>query len=284
MERNLTLRLGAAAVLIPAVLLILFKVPAEFVRYFFVFIFGWLMLEWSGLSKLGGLLGKSISLLLFLVAAFWSSQFSVEYPFIIFGGFYLFVAFVFFNYSSNIVPFDSIRAKLTTWTIGFICLFIACNALIYITKMPEIGDLWRYWLLTVFLLIWSADSFAYFAGKRWGKHKFAVAISPKKTLEGVLGGLLGTLVVGVLLYYTIINVIICEDYCDLTLVQWLVIVTLITGLSVFGDLFESLFKRRANIKDSGRIIPGHGGLFDRLDSFIMTLPLIAIIIDLIHII
>jgi phosphatidate cytidylyltransferase len=125
------------------------------------------------------------------------------------------------------------------------------------------------WLLLVLLAtIWIADSAAYFAGKNFGKHKLAPNISPGKTWEGVLGALLGaTLFAAILL---------CGfDFYNAALFPLLWSVTI---LGVIGDLFESMMKRQASIKDSGDLLPGHGGILDRIDGIIPSLPIAILMI------
>jgi len=128
------------------------------------------------------------------------------------------------------------------------------------------------WLLIgVIATVSLADSAAYFAGKRFGRHKLAPNISPGKTWEGVLGALAAVTVYGALLCY----------YQQISL--WLVVALwLVVLFSVMGDLVESLMKRQAGLKDSGQLLPGHGGILDRIDGFIPTLPMILLAISLLH--
>jgi phosphatidate cytidylyltransferase len=117
-------------------------------------------------------------------------------------------------------------------------------------------------LLVIISTIWLADSAAYFAGKNFGKHKLAPAISPGKTWEGVLGALLAVAVYAVALKYS-----------DAVSTWWILPgLWVITVVGIYGDLFESFFKRRAGLKDSGQFLPGHGGLLDRVDGVIPALP------------
>ncbi len=130
-------------------------------------------------------------------------------------------------------------------------------------------------LLAVFIIIWSSDSFAYLAGKNFGKHKLAEKISPKKTIEGFIGGLVGSVLVALLL----------QKYMDFSIhISLLVFVFLSLIIVIFGtlgDLLESKMKRQAGVKDSGNIIPGHGGILDRLDSFILAIPFVYFYLSLI---
>lgn len=123
-------------------------------------------------------------------------------------------------------------------------------------------------LLYVFLLVWSADTGAYFAGRKFGKHKLAPSVSPGKTWEGVIGGLL---LVGIV-SSIFIAIVPLHHYYNLSLVQF-IFYSLVTVLaSIIGDLTESMFKRQAGIKDSSQLIPGHGGILDRIDSLTAALP------------
>ncbi len=118
-------------------------------------------------------------------------------------------------------------------------------------------------LLGVLAIVWLADIAAYFAGKRFGRHKLAPEISPGKTWEGVAGAMLAATIYGLVLCY----------YMHYS--RWLIVgLWLIVVLSVMGDLFESLLKRQAGVKDSSHLLPGHGGVLDRIDGLIPTLPLV----------
>ncbi|MCX2681153.1 phosphatidate cytidylyltransferase [Galbibacter sp. EGI 63066] len=118
-------------------------------------------------------------------------------------------------------------------------------------------------IIGIFILIWVNDSFAYIVGKGIGKHKLFPSVSPKKTIEGFIGGLLFALVAAYLLYM----------YSgELNLVRWMVLAIVVVVSGSIGDLVESKFKRLAGVKDSGAILPGHGGLLDRLDSLIFAAP------------
>ena len=123
--------------------------------------------------------------------------------------------------------------------------------------------------LMLFLLVWGADIGAFFAGRRWGRHKLAPAISPGKTVEGLWGAIAAALVVGAAFaaYWNL------GTGRSLGLTAWSVAVVL---LSVFGDLFESNWKRTAELKDSGALLPGHGGVLDRIDSMLAAAPFFAL--------
>ncbi len=125
----------------------------------------------------------------------------------------------------------------------------------------------RPWLiLFVFLLVWTADTFAYFAGHKFGRHKLAPSVSPGKTIEGVIGGLLGVLALSV------IAGVFVWQWRGNQWVAWLLLAIVTALVSVVGDLVESQYKRIAGVKDSGSILPGHGGVLDRVDALIAALP------------
>lgn len=125
-------------------------------------------------------------------------------------------------------------------------------------------------LLFLFVTVWVADSGAYFVGKAWGKTKIAPHVSPGKSLEGVIGG-----VVIVTLLAAAMGAMVWH-LRGAALAAWLAVVTATTLISVVGDLMESKAKRVAGVKDSGALLPGHGGVFDRIDAFTAAAPVYAL--------
>jgi phosphatidate cytidylyltransferase len=125
------------------------------------------------------------------------------------------------------------------------------------------------WLLVAVALVWAADTGAYFAGRRFGKRKMSPRISPNKTVEGLFGGLIAGVVVAVAL-----APLAGASVTQLPAVALVALVAV--GFSVVGDLFESLLKRHVGAKDSGNLIPGHGGILDRIDGVIAALPIFAL--------
>jgi phosphatidate cytidylyltransferase len=131
------------------------------------------------------------------------------------------------------------------------------------------------WLLGMMCLVWMADIAAYFTGRKFGRNKLAPSISPGKTWEGVGGAMLGVAAYVLVAWsfseisYKVLPVLLVASWC------WV-------GLAVFGDLFESAIKRQAGVKDSGALLPGHGGLLDRIDALTSTLPLAALALLLRH--
>lgn len=143
-------------------------------------------------------------------------------------------------------------------------IFYIASGFIFLSLLPfSFGNFNPLLLIGLFTLIWANDSLAYLVGKNFGKHKLLERISPKKTVEGFLGGLVGAIIAGILIFkYTEIH----------SLKLWLILGVMASLLGTFGDLIQSKFKRQAGVKDSGALMPGHGGIYDRLDSMIFTSP------------
>lgn len=140
-----------------------------------------------------------------------------------------------------------------------------------ITAMYYLWSLSPWWLLYVFVLVWCADSGAYFVGRKLGKRKMSPHVSPNKSVEGLIGGLItGTLVVLGVAFGLL------KDWSGLAIGLFLLLSLLTIVISVFGDLFESMLKRHAGVKDSGTLLPGHGGILDRIDSQLSAVPLFAL--------
>ncbi|WP_318496339.1 phosphatidate cytidylyltransferase [Photobacterium leiognathi] len=125
-------------------------------------------------------------------------------------------------------------------------------------------------VLLVCFLVWSADTGAYFSGKRFGKHKMAPAVSPNKTIEGLIGGV----VLAVIITWIGAN-LLAIPFVSISSLLLIAIITVV--ISVLGDLVESMFKRASGVKDSGNILPGHGGILDRIDSLTAAIPVFALL-------
>ena len=120
-------------------------------------------------------------------------------------------------------------------------------------------------ILSIFILVWLSDVGGYFAGVNFGKHKLLERISPKKTWEGVGGGLILCLIGSYML---------SQYFSSLNISEWLILGAIVCICSVIGDLIESMLKRSANVKDSGNLLPGHGGILDRFDSVLFVIPIV----------
>lgn len=143
-----------------------------------------------------------------------------------------------------------------------LAIFYMISSIVFLTLIPSFSGTYSPFLLTgVFVLVWANDTFAYLVGKNFGKHKLFERISPNKTIEGFLGGIIFSCFISYLIFiFTHI----------LTPVLWLCLALIIGIFGTFGDLIQSKLKRQAEVKDSGKLMPGHGGLFDRLDSILFA--------------
>lgn len=165
-------------------------------------------------------------------------------------------------------PFENIAvsfAGIFYITIPFILLTMDSAKSINMGEWTQEYNFWP--VLSIFILIWSNDTFAYLTGRLFGKHKLLERISPKKTWEGFIGGVLFAVLAGVLLAYFL------ED----SYLKYIVYALIAGILGTAGDLFESMLKRSVDVKDSGTILPGHGGILDRFDAVLFVAPVIMIL-------
>lgn len=256
-------RLATAAVLLAAFLAALFYLPDFYWALLMLAVIGIGAVEWASLarfSRAGRYAYPAVTLLLGGLLMWKSADprlFAVQYHL----NFWLILA---------AFPFWILLAP--AWLIGHFRLaskpLMALAGLLVLlpTWMALVGlrDVSPYLLLGTMATVWIADSAAYFAGKRFGRHKLAPLVSPGKTWEGVAGALLAVTVYGAALCYLF----------DMS--AWLLPgLWCLTVLSIVGDLFESLLKRQAGLKDSGSLLPGHGGMLDRIDGLTSTLPLVV---------
>ncbi len=170
-------------------------------------------------------------------------------------------------FSRKSIPlFATKRFLLTTFYLSSAFVFLILIANYYENYNPNI-------LLGSFILVWVNDSFAYLVGKNFGKQKLFEIISPKKTVEGFLGGLF---------FSCVASYFIATFTGTLDSTNWLILSVIVSVFGTLGDLIESKFKRQAKVKDSGIIMPGHGGLLDRLDSIIFAAPFIYLFLRILN--
>jgi phosphatidate cytidylyltransferase len=230
------------------------------------FIFGLISLaEFNKLINLKGPISYIIFVVLYLSFAYWQlvleSNEGFNEAIQIFHVLTIFVQLFLIKdlFSEKTIPlFITKRFINTTFYLSSAFVFIILIANYYDTFNPNI-------LLGAFILVWVNDSFAYLIGKNFGKQKLFPSISPKKTVEGFLGGLM---------FSCVASYFIAKFTGTLNSTNWLIISVIIGVFGTLGDLIESKHKRQAKVKDSGVIMPGHGGLLDRLDSIIFAAPFI----------
>ena len=165
------------------------------------------------------------------------------------------------------ITFINDREKL-----GLMIRYIIFSLLFLVLLPIYQGEYHPNLMISILIMIWVNDSFAFLVGKNFGKRKLFVSVSPKKTIEGFVGGLIFALIAAFA---------ISKFNLEFTTFNWLVIALIVSVIGTVGDLVESKFKRQANIKDSGSIMPGHGGILDRLDSLLFVAPFVYLYINFI---
>jgi phosphatidate cytidylyltransferase len=196
----------------------------------------------------------------------------------------IFVAPIFFNIPLLIALFskrhDYTKVIGSAW-LSMIFVAFPCGIMMMFYNEYFIGTD-QGWLLLIFsiLLIWVNDIFAYLTGVSIGKHKLFERISPKKTIEGSIGGAVFTILFAYLLNRFVLNVYFFDNYLNDMQVIFLALGIVVFG--TLGDLTESMMKRHAGVKDSGNLIPGHGGILDRFDATFMAIPFVFIYLTLIN--
>lgn len=265
-----TTRIIAALVMAPAAILAVLYLPSEFLA---ALVAGLLMLglwEWTLLAGLVDRIPRAAYLVgnaLLMAALVWGAgpeSFTLKLVSVIGVLWWLLVLLWLMRF--QFAAADTAWARALKLFAGSISVIPAWAALCWLHASHEKGP---FWALFALLIVWAADSGAYFVGVRFGKHKLAPRISPGKSWEGFFGGLLTTMLLA-----TLALPVLGLDWNSL---PTLLLLTAVTSLvSVAGDLFESLLKRHAGAKDSSDLIPGHGGMLDRVDSLLAALPVFVV--------
>ncbi|WP_297116102.1 phosphatidate cytidylyltransferase [uncultured Porphyromonas sp.] len=175
---------------------------------------------------------------------------------------------------STFLPHEAMLPSLGNSLIGQIYIAVPLALAIRLTLDPTSSSSMTQFngllLLAIFIFIWVNDTGAYLVGSRWGKRRLAPSISPKKTVEGSIGGLILVLLSAVILRLLL--------FTDLSWLHILLTSAVVAIFGTIGDLFESSLKRQAGVKDSGKLIPGHGGILDRIDSFLLAVPAVYLLL------
>ncbi len=232
--------------------------PQQFalVTLFFPIAGAWEFSRLIGLSRLSQRISYIFSILIAIYATYFIAYWWVL---ILSLPAWLWATYLIGRYERNEIVVNNYLSFLKGF-FGFL-IFVSCWK--SITILQAISP---FLLLIALILIWSVDIAAYFSGRRWGKHQLAPRISPKKTWEGFWGGII----------FSIVLMTIFSFLLPFSLRQrfFFILLSILTALfAVIGDLFISLLKRQAGVKDSGRLLPGHGGLLDRIDSTLSALPI-----------
>lgn len=272
-------RVITASVLAPLVVLAIFYLP----HLYFSLLWGIVLLiaawEWANLAEVKSTTGKILFLFAMLLPMvflhFWTQFLEVvtqltNYPEIRkYSGLieYLMLPAVLFwlwiMFKIRQAGSDYLQIQISTGRKLFIGGFVLVAAWFFLSRLIVLEA--PAMTLYLFLLIWAADIGAYFSGKKFGRTKLAIEISPGKTVEGMYGAMLAAAIMGVALS-------LFYGYPFLITLDFILLSLITTLVSIYGDLFFSAAKRIRGVKDSGTLLPGHGGLLDRLDSIIAAIP------------
>ena len=261
-------RVITAVILAPLVIAAVLLLPTNILAWLLALVVAVGAREWAALSGIGTTVGQllySLFLLLGMLGLLYLLPPSAYLGFIALSVFWWVVALF---RLSRFQGGETAEKGFEPWRAleGVVVLVPAWSALVLLHQRADDGPVL---LLFLLILIWSADVGAYFAGHRWGANKLAPQVSPGKTREGVYGAMASALFCGLFLIWWL-----DADMGYGLLVLLLCLVTML--FSVVGDLFESLLKRRRGIKDSGTLLPGHGGMLDRIDSLTAAAPVFTL--------
>jgi phosphatidate cytidylyltransferase len=275
-------RLLAASVMAPVAIAAVLLLPTPWMAVASAVIFLIGLWEWLKLAEIDDPIARSVLLvvnLLLMVALVWASRSATGGSLILFklmtmlGVIWWLLAVIWlrrYSFASD----HNTHARMFKLAAATLSVVPAWCALVYIHSGGETADAnaaaqGPRWLLLALVIVWAADSGAYFAGRRFGRTKLSPRISPNKTVEGLIGGVAAGMVLA----------LAAAPFAGASVKQLpaVAIVAIWTILfSVVGDLYESLLKRHVGAKDSGNLIPGHGGVLDRIDSVLAALPVFAL--------
>lgn len=254
-EHTFHLRVLTTLILVPLVLLALYRAQPMWLEGLLgglLVIAAW---EWSALTPLKGVWSRVIFSGLVVFLSFVATHYSIYWAVMSLGlWFVLFFAVIHFPASQRWWGH-----RWCVMTMAFVLLPALASILTALYQHPQGRDL----ILYCFCLIWLVDSGAYLVGKQWGKHRLIPHVSPGKTIEGTFGGFICAMVIAVLGFFY---------FKPMAWYGWFITAFLTIVLAMLGDLMVSMLKRRCQLKDTGQLFPGHGGLLDRIDSLIAALP------------
>lgn len=259
-------RIITALILLPVVVLAILYLPHLAFALLWAVVLNLAAWEWSALSRLRSSASRIIWLFVIdavLLALWFNINVSVitDSVMLLAAGFWVVVAVsLIFDITRRMADLSATAYRAVSITAGVFVIVPAWLALVLLHASQTSS------VLLIFCLVWSADTGAYFAGRRFGKRKLAPSISPGKSWEGVIGGLLLSL--ALVYVWSVMGGIPQAEQ-----VAFMIIAMIAVMFSIYGDLLESVFKRVSGIKDSGQILPGHGGAMDRLDSITAAGPI-----------
>jgi len=258
-------RLLTAALLIPFVVLSILLLPTDFIQWLLVAVVILAAWEWFsiiGFDTKNKKLFAILSLILInVLVSLLPINLLLSLAVIVWGIILVFISYFAHKPLPAVIHKLVLQANIALVVASFILALFGLSAI----ELHSSSSVGPQQLLYVVVLVWLADTGGYFAGKRWGKTALAKAISPNKTWQGVAGALVLGILWAVIGFYLDIS-------GTISLFTWLILSIVTSLMSIVGDLFESLFKRCYQVKDSGNLLPGHGGILDRIDSLIAAVP------------
>jgi len=268
--RTLKLRIVSALIAAPLAVAAVFLLPPTSFALVFAALAGIALDEWGRLAGYSTWRGRMVYLLVFggLCVALAQMPGAAVAALAVMGVGWVIAAGIVVGYPRSAMV---LRAPGVIPGAGLLVLTGAWLGLVSLRAQPGLGAWLIIWL---FVVVWSADIGAYFVGRAYGRHKLALAVSPGKTWEGAAGGL----VCSVLLATGLVGIVPALRMVSLSLTDWALLAFALGAISIVGDLFESVLKRETGAKDSGTLLPGHGGLLDRIDALLAVLPSFALFV------
>jgi len=268
--RTLKLRIVSALIAAPLAVAAVFLLPPTSFALVFAALAGIALDEWGRLAGYSTWRGRMVYLLVFggLCVALAQMPGAAVAALAVMGVGWVIAAGIVVGYPRSAMV---LRAPGVIPGAGLLVLTGAWLGLVSLRAQPGLGAWLIIWL---FVVVWSADIGAYFVGRAYGRHKLALAVSPGKTWEGAAGGL----VCSVLLATGLVGIVPALHMVSLSLTDWALLAFALGAISIVGDLFESVLKRETGAKDSGTLLPGHGGLLDRIDALLAVLPSFALFV------
>lgn len=239
----------------PCLLALLFWAPAKALYLIFYAVLVVAAYEWHKLVPLQGVLANTLFAITYVLSLFAITYFHNEW---LLNLIWIWIPIIFFIliYPKG-TSYWALPAVTFVVTIVVSCLFAYAMQGLYSMSLGQIL------IVYAFCLVWAADIGAYTFGKLWGQHKLIPSVSPGKSWEGFLGGLI---------FVTVVALFGAIYFNPASLMKWFILNYSCFIVSIFGDLFISMLKRKCKLKDTGHILPGHGGILDRLDSLIAAAP------------
>ena len=269
------IRLLAALVMAPLAIAAILLLPTPWMMVLAAVLFLGGLWEWFDLAEIEDTLARTVLLvahLALMVAIVWASRSTTGPTLVLFqlasviGVAWWLLALLWLG-SYQFASDHATHARALKLAAGALSVIPAWCALAWIHASTPNG---HHWLLVALVIVWAADTGAYFVGRKLGRHKLAPRISPNKTIEGLAGGVIAGVVAGVGIAWLVAG----AQAAQLPAVALVALAAVL--FSVVGDLFESLLKRHVGVKDSGHLIPGHGGILDRIDGVLAALPVFAL--------